>query len=357
MSPLSAYAQPNSEGFMPGHIYNAELGDFGCFHGDNTWIREIDPFTGESWILADMDDGMCDPGGLRFTPGGRLRVLNFTSNNVMDIDSAGNTTLIYETNDGLNGPGGENGAAFDADGSFYVANEFGSRRLLKFPNDTAPPIIFADRDDGLHGSSGLEFASNGELFVATRDDDVLRFTPDGVPTLFDSFDGNPSPMTLDFDRAGNFFLGVETSGPDDSIYRYDGGLLENKRLLANDLDTGTFTLRVSPDQRELYVAAATSLFAIDVQDGAQRLVFNYGPDITGGVGMMVYIPPVPGDLNDDDVVNLVDYQLFLTCTAGPDNPVAPLGCSRRRFLHADMEFDNDVDFADFAILQHAMSGP
>jgi hypothetical protein len=131
--------------------------------------------------------------------------------------------------------------------------------------------------------------------------------------------------------------------------------------LASGLITGgRYALTVAPNQRELYVVDVRGVYAMDAEDGTQRDLFEFsreGEDSEGGGGIAVYIPPVPGDLNDDDVVNLVDYELFLTCAAGPDNPVAPVGCSRRRFLHADMEFDNDVDFADFAILQKAINPP
>ena len=91
-------AQPNGESFTPGHIFVSEFGVEGCIAkgGPLNWIREIDPETGESSIFADPSDGLCDNGGLIFTPDGkRLRVTNFSANNVMDFDPAGNGTIVY----------------------------------------------------------------------------------------------------------------------------------------------------------------------------------------------------------------------------------------------------------------------
>ena len=73
VSPFAAYGQPNNEGFVPGHVFISEDEIEPCRppEGGNNWITEIDPYTGESWRLADMDDGLCIPNGLRFTPDGR----------------------------------------------------------------------------------------------------------------------------------------------------------------------------------------------------------------------------------------------------------------------------------------------
>ena len=75
------------------------------------------------------------------------------------------------------------------------------------------------------------------------------------------------------------------------------------------------------------------------------------------MGITVYIPPVPGDLNADDVVDLSDYAVFLGCVNGPDYPFPPPGCTDLQFAHADLQFDHDVDFADFALFQEANEAP
>ncbi|MCK4657977.1 MAG: hypothetical protein KAV82_00510 [Phycisphaerae bacterium] len=57
-----------------------------------------------------------------------------------------------------------------------------------------------------------------------------------------------------------------------------------------------------------------------------------------------------GDLDVDDDVDLVDYELFEACMGGPE--VAPAsGCAC-----ADFDQDGDADLADFALLQGAFTG-
>ncbi len=70
--------------------------------------------------------------------------------------------------------------------------------------------------------------------------------------------------------------------------------------------------------------------------------------IVGGVvdiGAYEYPGPFPGDLNDDNVVDVTDVAIFASCFTGPD--LAPLpDCAA-----ADLDADTDVDLADFARLQ------
>ncbi len=58
-----------------------------------------------------------------------------------------------------------------------------------------------------------------------------------------------------------------------------------------------------------------------------------------------------GDMDGDGDVDLFDFERFLECVTGPNGgPVSPT-CG-----DADTDNDDDVDFADFAILQTAFSG-
>lgn len=56
---------------------------------------------------------------------------------------------------------------------------------------------------------------------------------------------------------------------------------------------------------------------------------------------------VVGDMNGDDVVDFVDYELFTACLSGPSVPFAG-GCDA-----ADLDTDGDVDLADMALFAHA----
>jgi hypothetical protein len=57
-------------------------------------------------------------------------------------------------------------------------------------------------------------------------------------------------------------------------------------------------------------------------------------------------------------VTLDDAALFADCIAGPDEGTPPEGCTRHRFLRADLDFDRDVDLADFAafLTQYRLAG-
>ncbi len=129
VSCIPAYAQPNPRGFVPGHVF------FTMCRGENCgkeWIVELDPETGKTWMLASTDDGLHLGTGLRFTPDGKgLRVLN-GNDDVMDFDSMGNGTVVYDKSHGLRDPGGGNGLAWDQAGDFYVANS-AFVGILKFP--------------------------------------------------------------------------------------------------------------------------------------------------------------------------------------------------------------------------------
>jgi hypothetical protein len=64
----------------------------------------------------------------------------------------------------------------------------------------------------------------------------------------------------------------------------------------------------------------------------------------------VHAMPI-GDISGDCVVDLDDYALFAACMGGPDESTPPGGCSTEHFERADMENDNDVDLADFALFE------
>ncbi len=61
---------------------------------------------------------------------------------------------------------------------------------------------------------------------------------------------------------------------------------------------------------------------------------------------------IPGDLDDDGDVDLLDLSMWLDCVTGPSAGPLPAAC-----LRADFDFDDDVDAADFARFQLAYTGP
>ncbi len=69
--------------------------------------------------------------------------------------------------------------------------------------------------------------------------------------------------------------------------------------------------------------------------------------LTGGF----WFPVVPGDGNGDGVVDLVDYEVFEPCLAGPaDGPLSPeCACF-------DLDRNGTVDLIDFGLFEVAFSG-
>lgn len=63
----------------------------------------------------------------------------------------------------------------------------------------------------------------------------------------------------------------------------------------------------------------------------------------------------PGDINNDGNTNGEDFDLFADCMNGPDVSTPPPDCDPILFALADLEFDADVDVADFAFLQAAFT--
>jgi hypothetical protein len=57
------------------------------------------------------------------------------------------------------------------------------------------------------------------------------------------------------------------------------------------------------------------------------------------------------DYDRDGDVDMDDAALFAGCMAGPDAAMDPARA------HADLDGDNDVDAADFAMAQHHYTGP
>ena len=67
-------------------------------------------------------------------------------------------------------------------------------------------------------------------------------------------------------------------------------------------------------------------------------------------------PPIPGDLDGDGDVDLIDYANFARCVAGPGVATPPACCDAESFDRADLDGDGDVDVADFSTLAGHFSG-
>jgi hypothetical protein len=64
-----------------------------------------------------------------------------------------------------------------------------------------------------------------------------------------------------------------------------------------------------------------------------------------------------GDFDDDDDVDLSDYEQFRGCLNGPNVTAPPPGCSPEQFIRADLDADGDCDLADAAAFADRFTGP
>jgi hypothetical protein len=347
--------------FTPGHVFRPGYMGEGCFMGDASYVWEASPQIAFLRIFADTDDGLCGPTGMIFTPDGtRLRVANSSANTIMDFYPDGTGVVVYEVGDGISRPGRNNGMTFDRQGNFFVLSE-GSLRIIKFPRDERLPQIFADRNDGIVAAGGLAADRDRNLFVG-QPRYLLRFTPQGEVSTFDDFGINTGVISVTMDEGGSLFAGVQWWPDHDRIYRYENADSSRKTLVIEGQENtwGNFTITMSPNPNELYMASFGRLYAIDIENGIRRLLPIPDPDgnrRVGSNGLAVYIPPRAGDLNYDKVVDLADFELFADCLAGPGITDPPLPCPAKRFTAADLTRDGDVDAEDFSRFQSALERP
>jgi DNA-binding beta-propeller fold protein YncE len=99
------------------------------------------------------------------------------------------------------------GLVFDAEGNLYVASNHRSNFSIKKVLVDGTVTTFAD-STLLDGPHGLVLDSQGNLYVAnSAGDSIVKFTPDGVGTIFADFhDGLTEPISLAFDAAGTLYV-------------------------------------------------------------------------------------------------------------------------------------------------------
>ncbi|HEY3245559.1 MAG TPA: hypothetical protein VGM03_19625, partial [Phycisphaerae bacterium] len=269
---------------VPGHLYIASAPPAPCGHPDgfNDRIYDVDPVTGLWQIFTIIPNGLCGIiSGLAFTPDGtRLRTANYWTSQILEIDGDGNVTAVLGPPQGIAGPDGNNGLAYDAAGDFFVAN---SAEILDFPAAGGTAIVFASP---VLAPSSLAFAPNGDLY-AGHIDGVTRFAPDGTGTPFAPFLG----ALVDVNQSGDAFI-LAASG----LYRYPGGDPNMQMLLTprGFLGTGDVSMALSPDEQSLYVANGGRLWSVDVGSGALTLLINSGTGWDDGMAVFV---PEPGSLS------------------------------------------------------------
>jgi len=201
--------------------------------------------------------------GARASAGIDLLVSARLSNNVVGFDASGAPEGVFASGNGLSGP---NGMAIGSDGNLYVGSA--SNEVLRFDGSTGAFIdVFAAAPD-LNGPRDLLFGPDGNLYVASgMNDRVLRFAPDG--TFIDTFamsaelDG---PVGLAFGPGGDLFV---ASAINSRVLRYDatGAFGE---IVASGLLVGAPTdVTFGPDGR-LYFGSnqRSQVMVIDLDSGS-----------------------------------------------------------------------------------------
>ena len=89
------------------------------------------------------------------------------------------------------------------------------------------------------------------------------------------------------------------------------------------------------------------LISIDTATGAGTAVGSTQYFNVEGLAMLCL-----GDLTGDCVVLLADFDIFLSCFTGPEGGEVPFECAP-----ADLDSDDDIDFADFGRLQRHFDLP
>jgi YVTN family beta-propeller protein len=262
---VASFAAPARAQFVDGDLY---VSDF------SNAIYRVEPGSWNVTLFADASDGLSGVSAGVLSPAGTLLCSNYTSSTVLELDSAGNASVLYDSTDGLNGPFGENGLAYDANGDLYLSN-FMRGQILRFPAGGGSSSVFADSADGIVEPDGLAFASNGDLYVANRGaNDVLVIDPSGTANVFDTLPADPYSIVI----RGNGDIYVATY-PSSSVYRYPGGDVAQRVLLA--VITGASSnpvVQFSLDESKLYFtsAGAGNLVEVDPDTGAQNEVIAAG---------------------------------------------------------------------------------
>ena len=266
---LVALAAPARAQFVDGDLY------IGSYSGGNaSVIYRVDPATWTVTKFADLGDGLSGVSACVISPAGTLLCSNHSNSTILEFDSAGNGSLLYDSSDGLNGPFGENGLVYAANGDLYVSN-LGSSEILRIPAGGGSSTVFADSADGIVEPDGLAFAANGDLYVANRGSYyVLKIDPTGKVKAFDILPAEPFSIVI---RSNGDIYVATYYAP--SIYRYPGGDAAQRVLLADfPNNKSNPALQFSLDEKILYFTSAGTgnLIEVDPDTGAQNEVIAAG---------------------------------------------------------------------------------
>jgi sugar lactone lactonase YvrE len=158
--------------------------------------------------------GLTNPGGLAFDQSGILYV---------GLDGKIEKFSQTGTDLGLFANIGAGALAFDRAGDLYAVT--GSTTIMKFTPDGVGSV-FADANDGLTGATALAFDSAENLYVSNYGSSlaerrVIKLSPDGIGSVFAS-GGLGAPHGIAVDRADNVYL-LDSPASTPSIWKFTLG--------------------------------------------------------------------------------------------------------------------------------------
>jgi hypothetical protein len=317
-----ALASPARAQFQRGDLYVAEWPDK---------IVRVQPGTWSVTPFADAGDRLNGVSAVTFSPSAQLICSDFHVGKLLSFDAFGNASVLHDRSDGLSGPYGESGLAFDASGGLYVA-DFNLQAIRYFPADGGPASLLADATEGVVFPDGLAVAPNGNVIVGNRNaKNLLQIAPTGEATVFDLLPDDAFSIVVRSN--GDFYVAC---GLAPKIYRYPGGDASQRQLLASfPRNSGNPALQFSPDESTLYFTsyATGNLVTIDPDSGASVEVIppqgipnaisigvygrgvvhaswtNYGQGFPGTLGIPTFTSreaPVLGTTNTLDLMNSSD---------------------------------------------------
>jgi len=185
--------------------------------GDTDSILRFDGDTGEAKgvFVSAGSGGLIDPLSPTFGPDGNLYVISNDSSDIRVLKYSGTSGAFLSTFIDI-GPGAASDIQFGPDGNLYLAtiSTFG---VLRYHGTTGAFLGVAASGNGIRRASGIDFGSDGLLYVLDSDstvdtfnDRVLRFNP-VTGAFVDQF---VTPGSID----DGVFL---TVGPDNNLYTPD----------------------------------------------------------------------------------------------------------------------------------------
>jgi sugar lactone lactonase YvrE len=280
-------ALPAAGDFIPGYLYVSDAPPKPCgIGGFRERVWEVNPTTGAARVFAEVPVPLCGAiWKVAFTPDGEyLRVSMPFGNTVVEIDGNGQATLALSGANGLRTP---SGLAYGADESFFVVN---SINIVRFPAGSTQPTVFAGRKQGVRFPGAIALAPDGDVYYGSlgQDRKILRFSPTGEPTFFDSWPGPGSVLDLAVDSQGTLYALSGVRGGE--LYRYAQGDPAARKLFASGFmpGVGSTSLVLSPDERTVFVGGNGVVVAVDTFSGAARIV-NDRLD-WAGAGIAYYVP-------------------------------------------------------------------